>query len=245
MVETCASFQRRTSALLYWRAADKPDIDVYTKKLRYFDTDTIRPWVQKGAYQMWLLCLFPFLLLHMLSVPWGPTFFNQPNLSEPFRRFTHYKFGGSRVLTYTVQVTLKLWYIWFERSCMQNKICKTTTAHLLCSFDISFQVLPCLHTFCLSCLSKSTPEHSLTLTCPVCRLQSILPPEGVRIMCRSEVIIAPCRSEYTILLMLECQTSAMNKWNILEKVEKSYYYSYRWSRKIWLFLFVLIKLLVD
>nr|XP_053636706.1 tripartite motif-containing protein 3-like isoform X5 [Cherax quadricarinatus] len=40
-------------------------------------------------------------------------------------------------------------------------------------------VLPCLHTFCEKCLITYTPAESLTLTCPVCRQQSILPKDGV------------------------------------------------------------------
>lgn len=41
------------------------------------------------------------------------------------------------------------------------------------------KVLPCLHTFCQSCLASYVPEQSLALTCPVCRQTSILPLEGV------------------------------------------------------------------
>ena len=41
------------------------------------------------------------------------------------------------------------------------------------------KVLPCLHTFCKSCLDSCTPAQSLTISCPTCRQQSILPPDGV------------------------------------------------------------------
>ncbi|XP_022243713.1 tripartite motif-containing protein 2-like isoform X1 [Limulus polyphemus] len=42
------------------------------------------------------------------------------------------------------------------------------------------KVLPCLHTFCEACLLNYIPAESLTLTCPVCRQQSILPEQGIR-----------------------------------------------------------------
>ncbi|CAL1528290.1 unnamed protein product [Lymnaea stagnalis] len=41
------------------------------------------------------------------------------------------------------------------------------------------KVLPCLHTFCELCLSNVIPSESLSVTCPVCRQQSILPLDGV------------------------------------------------------------------
>ncbi|CAH1777732.1 unnamed protein product [Owenia fusiformis] len=41
------------------------------------------------------------------------------------------------------------------------------------------KVLPCLHTFCECCLSSYIPAESLSVTCPICRQQSILPQEGV------------------------------------------------------------------
>lgn len=40
-------------------------------------------------------------------------------------------------------------------------------------------MLPCLHTFCERCLLQYTPPESLTLSCPLCRQQSILPKQGV------------------------------------------------------------------
>ncbi|KAL5011363.1 hypothetical protein ScPMuIL_009914 [Solemya velum] len=41
------------------------------------------------------------------------------------------------------------------------------------------KVLPCLHTFCEKCLASYIPSESLSVTCPVCRQQSILPLNGV------------------------------------------------------------------
>jgi len=41
------------------------------------------------------------------------------------------------------------------------------------------KVLPCLHTFCEQCLNNYIPVCSLSVTCPICRQQSILPEEGV------------------------------------------------------------------
>jgi hypothetical protein len=41
------------------------------------------------------------------------------------------------------------------------------------------KLLPCLHTFCRQCIDSYTPAHSLAVVCPVCRHQSILPPDGI------------------------------------------------------------------
>ncbi|XP_077447858.1 tripartite motif-containing protein 3-like isoform X2 [Stigmatopora argus] len=54
---------------------------------------------------------------------------------------------------------------------------------LVCSICLEHyrnpKVLPCLHTFCESCLHNYIPAQSLTLSCPVCRQTSILPEKGV------------------------------------------------------------------
>ncbi|XP_059080014.1 tripartite motif-containing protein 2-like [Tigriopus californicus] len=42
------------------------------------------------------------------------------------------------------------------------------------------KVLPCLHTFCLGCLFVYLPPESLSITCPLCGHQSILPQQGVK-----------------------------------------------------------------
>jgi RING-type zinc-finger len=50
----------------------------------------------------------------------------------------------------------------------------------LCSqLYVKPKLLPCLHTFCKHCIDSYTPSQSLSVTCPVCRDQSILPPDGV------------------------------------------------------------------
>ncbi|XP_061755300.1 tripartite motif-containing protein 3-like isoform X3 [Nerophis ophidion] len=54
---------------------------------------------------------------------------------------------------------------------------------LVCSICLDHyrnpKVLPCLHTFCESCLHNYIPPESLALPCPVCRQTSILPEKGV------------------------------------------------------------------
>jgi RING-type zinc-finger len=41
------------------------------------------------------------------------------------------------------------------------------------------KLLPCLHTFCQQCIDSDTPAHSISVACPLCRHQSILPPDGI------------------------------------------------------------------
>ncbi|KAF2358120.1 B-box-type zinc finger [Trinorchestia longiramus] len=41
------------------------------------------------------------------------------------------------------------------------------------------KVLPCLHSFCERCLLSTTPAEALTISCPECKQQSILPQAGV------------------------------------------------------------------
>ncbi|XP_052795096.1 tripartite motif-containing protein 3-like isoform X2 [Mya arenaria] len=73
-----------------------------------------------------------------------------------------------------------------------NNLSSTTNVPLLATHDLHLlncgichnsyckpKLLPCLHTFCESCLSDYIPEQSLSVTCPVCRQQSILPIDGV------------------------------------------------------------------
>ena len=41
------------------------------------------------------------------------------------------------------------------------------------------KLLPCLHTFCQNCIDGCTPPQSLSISCPTCRQQSILPADGI------------------------------------------------------------------
>jgi len=50
------------------------------------------------------------------------------------------------------------------------------------------KVLPCLHSFCGHCLHAYIPAHSLSLACPSCRHQSILPRDGVSALQTNYVI---------------------------------------------------------
>ena len=49
--------------------------------------------------------------------------------------------------------------------------------------------MPCLHTFCEACLSDYIPAHSLAVSCPLCRQQSILPEQGVAALQNNHFII--------------------------------------------------------
>lgn len=66
--------------------------------------------------------------------------------------------------------------------CHQNSV-PTDSTFLGCSLCKQHytepKILPCLHTFCRHCLDAYTPPHSLSVMCPTCRQQSIVPPEGV------------------------------------------------------------------
>lgn len=67
-------------------------------------------------------------------------------------------------------------------SCQQNSV-PTDSTFLGCSLCKQHytepKILPCLHTFCRHCLDAYTPPQSLSVMCPTCRQQSIVPPEGV------------------------------------------------------------------
>ena len=41
------------------------------------------------------------------------------------------------------------------------------------------KLLPCFHTFCLTCLESLAPPPAPSLTCPACRTVVPLPPGGV------------------------------------------------------------------
>jgi len=67
-------------------------------------------------------------------------------------------------------------------SCHQNAVPTENTflGCILCKEQYTEpKILPCLHTFCRHCLDAYTPPHSLSVMCPTCRQQSIVPPEGV------------------------------------------------------------------
>ena len=67
--------------------------------------------------------------------------------------------------------------------CCQQASVPTDSTFLGCSLCKQLytepKILPCLHTFCRRCLDAYTPHHSLSIMCPACRQQSIVPREGV------------------------------------------------------------------
>ncbi|XP_072050640.1 uncharacterized protein [Amphiura filiformis] len=42
------------------------------------------------------------------------------------------------------------------------------------------KALPCLHSFCLKCLSKDAEDRRGTVVCPMCRQDFLIPPEGIK-----------------------------------------------------------------
>uniref|UniRef100_A0A8D3D827 RING-type E3 ubiquitin transferase n=1 Tax=Scophthalmus maximus TaxID=52904 RepID=A0A8D3D827_SCOMX len=78
---------------------------------------------------------------------------------------------------------LGMWYCIREAGSTSPVVRQIDKQFLVCSICLdhycSPKVLPCLHTFCESCLQNYIPPESLTLSCPVCRQTSILPEKGV------------------------------------------------------------------
>ncbi|XP_052276949.1 tripartite motif-containing protein 2-like isoform X2 [Dreissena polymorpha] len=71
------------------------------------------------------------------------------------------------------------------------------------------KLLPCLHSFCEQCLYKYIPEQSLSVTCPVCGQQSILPLDGVAAL-QANIFINSIMDEHDKALPETCSSSHSN-----------------------------------
>ncbi|XP_013787373.2 tripartite motif-containing protein 2-like [Limulus polyphemus] len=78
---------------------------------------------------------------------------------------------------------------------------------------INPKVLPCLHTFCESCLVQYIPAESLTVTCPICRQQSILPKQGVSALQDNDFIanLMEVLEQPVVCQRRECQSPGVRK----------------------------------
>jgi tripartite motif-containing protein 2/3 len=91
--------------------------------------------------------------------------------------------------------------------------CKKLRKQLLCcricqGDYVRPKVLPCLHTFCEQCLLSEVPAHSLAVTCPTCRQQSILPLEGVSALRDNVVLIRLMDAMEQLVSCAICQTGS-------------------------------------
>ncbi|XP_075887792.1 tripartite motif-containing protein 3b isoform X1 [Nelusetta ayraudi] len=88
---------------------------------------------------------------------------------------------------------------------------------LVCSICLDHyrnpKVLPCLHTFCESCLQNYIPPESLTLSCPVCRQTSILPEKGVAALQNNFFI-----TNLMEVLQRDSECSRLESCSVLESV---------------------------
>ncbi|XP_013772309.2 tripartite motif-containing protein 2-like [Limulus polyphemus] len=75
------------------------------------------------------------------------------------------------------------------------------------------KVLPCLHTFCENCLIQYIPAESLTVTCPICRQQSILPKQGVSALQANDFItnLMEVLEQPTVCQDKDCQSPGVRK----------------------------------
>jgi hypothetical protein len=91
--------------------------------------------------------------------------------------------------------------------------CKKVRKQLLCcricqGDYVRPKVLPCLHTFCEQCLVSEVPAHSLAVTCPTCRQQSILPLEGVSGLHDNVVLVGLMDAIDQLVSCAMCQTAS-------------------------------------